>query len=68
MAANSARVMVLSGRNNTADRSGDTQMASEQGFYAIAAALRSVRGESSLYRMTDAVPAAQPDKVPAAPA
>ena len=43
-------------------------MASEQGFYAIAAALRSVRGESSLYRMTDAVPAAQPDKAPAAPA
>lgn len=52
---------------HTADRSGDTQMASEQGFYAIAAALRSVRGESSLYHMTDAVPAAQPDKAPAAP-
>ena len=53
---------------HTADCSGDTQMASEEGFYAIAAALRSVRGESSLYRMTDAVPAAQPDKAPAASA
>lgn len=49
---------------HTSDRSGDTQMASEQGFYALVSALRAARGEASLYRMTDGVPATQPDKVP----
>ncbi|MBD5153403.1 MAG: hypothetical protein HDT16_13415 [Oscillibacter sp.] len=48
---------------HTADRSGDTQMASEQGFYAITAALRSIRGEASLYRMTDTIPATLPDSI-----
>ena len=52
---------------HTSDRSGDTQMASEQGFYAIVAALRSMRGEASLYRMTDTVPATLPDNIPTNP-
>ena len=52
---------------HTADRSGDTQMASEQGFYAIVAALRAMRGEASLYRMTDAIPATLPDNIPVNP-
>lgn len=38
---------------HTADGSGSNQMASEQGFYGIVAALRAARGENSLYHMND---------------
>ena len=35
------------------DGSGTNQMATEQGFYALAAVLRTMQGKNSLYRMTD---------------
>lgn len=38
---------------HTANGSGSNQMASEQGFYGMIAALRSMKGEQSLYRMSD---------------
>lgn len=38
---------------HTANGSGSNQMASEQGFYGMIAALRSMKGEQSLYRMGD---------------
>ncbi|SHH98902.1 S-layer homology domain-containing protein [Sporobacter termitidis DSM 10068] len=40
---------------HTADGSGSNQMATEQGFYGIVAALRAAEGKSSLYRMSDAI-------------
>jgi hypothetical protein len=40
---------------HTSDGSGSNQMATEQGFYGIAAALRALDGKSSLYRMSDAI-------------
>lgn len=40
---------------HTADGSGSNQMASEQGLYGIVAALRSMEGKNSLYRMSDAI-------------
>lgn len=39
--------------HHTAGGSGSSQMASEQGLYALAAALRAENGQSSLYRMND---------------
>lgn len=39
---------------HTADGSGSNQMAAEQGFYALVAALRASEGRNSLYRMDDA--------------
>lgn len=38
---------------HTADGSGSNQMASEQGFYGLVAALRAAKGQPSLYRMSD---------------
>ncbi len=38
---------------HTADGSGSNQMASEQGFYGLVAALRAAKGQASLYRMSD---------------
>jgi hypothetical protein len=38
---------------HTSDTDGDDQMASEQGFYGIVAALRAAEGKNSLYRMGD---------------
>lgn len=38
---------------HTANGSGSNQMASEQGFYGMNAALRSMKGEQSLYRIGD---------------
>lgn len=43
---------------HTADGSGSNLMATEQGFYALVAAQRAVNGKNSLYRMDDAVKAA----------
>lgn len=40
---------------HTADGSGQNQMATEQGFYGIVAALRAAVGKSSLYRISDAI-------------
>lgn len=40
---------------HTSDGSGSNQMASEQGLYGIASALRSAEGKNSLYRMDDAI-------------
>lgn len=40
---------------HTSDGSGSNQMATEQGFYGIVAALRIAEGKSSLYRMSDAI-------------
>ncbi len=40
---------------HTADGSGSNQMATEQGFYGLAAAYRAQQGQNSLYRMGDAV-------------
>ncbi len=40
---------------HTASGSGSNQMASEQGFYGIIAALRAAEGKNSLYRMNDAI-------------
>nr|WP_315025275.1 S-layer homology domain-containing protein [uncultured Aminipila sp.] len=40
---------------HTADGSGSNQMASEQGFYGLIAAQRTMTGKSSLYRMSDAI-------------
>lgn len=40
---------------HTADGNGNNQMASEQGFYGILAALRAETGKNSLYRMSDAI-------------
>lgn len=40
---------------HTASGGGSNQMASEQGFYGIVAALRAMEGKSSLYSMSDAV-------------
>lgn len=39
--------------SHTGDGSGSNQMATEQGFYGIVAALRAAEGKSSLYRMSD---------------
>lgn len=50
---------VLSFRNSdgsfqhTSDDSGNSQMSTEQGFYAMVAAQRALEGKSSLYRMSD---------------
>ena len=41
------------GFSHTRSGSGSNQMATEQGFYALAAAKRALDGASSLYRMTD---------------
>ena len=38
---------------HTADGSGSNQMAAEQGFYGIVAAMRAMQGKNSLYRMSD---------------
>ena len=43
------------GFKHTADGSGNNQMSSEQGFYALAAAQRAANGKNSLYRMSDAI-------------
>ena len=43
------------GFKHTADGSGNNQMSSEQGFYALVAAQRAANGKNSLYRMNDAV-------------
>ena len=43
------------GFKHTADGSGSNQMAAEQGFYAIVAALRAMQGKNSLYSMGDAI-------------
>lgn len=40
---------------HTASGSGSNQMASEQGFYAVVAALRANQGKNSLYRMGDSL-------------
>lgn len=40
---------------HTASGSGSNQMASEQAFYGIVAALRAAEGKNSLYRMSDAI-------------
>jgi hypothetical protein len=40
---------------HTSDGSGSNQMATEQGFYGLVAALRATKGENSLYRMSDAI-------------
>lgn len=40
---------------HTADGSGNSQMSSEQGLYALVSALRAETGRPSLYRMTDAL-------------
>lgn len=40
---------------HTADGSGSNQMATEQGFYGIVAALRATESKTSLYRMSDAI-------------
>ncbi len=45
--------------------SGNSRMASEQGFYALVAALRSQTGQNSLYRMGDAISIGEGD--PTAP-
>lgn len=45
------------GFRHTAGDTGPNQMATEQGFYALAAILRARDGKNSLYRMTDAAPA-----------
>ena len=39
--------------SHTSNGSGSDQMASEQGFYGIVAALRAAEGKDSLYRMSD---------------
>ena len=38
---------------HTTDGTGSEQMASEQGLYAMAAALRAMQGKTSLYDMSD---------------
>lgn len=40
---------------HTTDGSGSNQMATEQGFYCLVAALRASEGKNSLYRMSDAI-------------
>ncbi len=40
---------------HTSDGSGSNQMATEQGFYGLVAALRAANGNNSLYRMSDAI-------------
>ncbi|MDD2495104.1 MAG: S-layer homology domain-containing protein [Tissierellia bacterium] len=40
---------------HTADSSGSSQMASEQGFYGLIAAQRLIDGKNSLYRMSDSL-------------
>ncbi len=40
---------------HTSSGSGSNQMATEQGFYGIVAALRASKGENTLYRMSDAL-------------
>ena len=39
--------------SHTAAGTGNDQMASEQGFYGIVAAMRAIEGKNSLYRMSD---------------
>ncbi len=50
---------------HTADGSGSNQMASEQGFYGLAAALRAMKGQPSLYRMSDTGTASPAPDTPA---
>ncbi len=45
--------------------SGSNQMASEQGFYGIVAALRAQEGKNSLYRMGDAISIGKGSNIPA---
>ncbi|MDR3148393.1 MAG: S-layer homology domain-containing protein [Oscillospiraceae bacterium] len=45
---------------HTSDGSGENQMSSEQCFYGLIAAKRSIDGDNSLYRMGDAVKRASP--------
>lgn len=49
---------------HTADGSGSNQMASEQGFYGLIAALRAVQGKQSLYRMGDENIQTEPSDTP----
>ena len=42
-------------------KTGNNQMSSEQGFYALVAALRAEQGKSSLYRMSDSITVSKPD-------
>lgn len=51
---------------HTADGSGSNQMATEQAFYALAAAQRAMSGKNSLYRMGDVAGAGNAD-APATP-
>ena len=57
--SNSLLDNLMTYRNNdgsfrhTADGSGSDQMAAEQGFYGIVAAMRAMQGKNSLYRMND---------------
>ncbi len=44
------------------DGSGSDQMAAEQGFYGIVAALRAAEGKNSLYRMSDAISIDRPEQ------
>ncbi len=48
------------GFQHTADASGTNQLASEQGLYALAAALRLTKGQSGLYDMNDAIAVSAP--------
>jgi hypothetical protein len=43
------------GFRHRADSTGPNQMATEQAFYALVSAQRSMKGEESLYRMSDAI-------------
>ncbi|MEM5767141.1 MAG: S-layer homology domain-containing protein [Bacillota bacterium] len=45
------------GFQHTADGDGDSQMSTEQGFYALVSAQRVMNGKNSLYRMDDVVQA-----------
>ncbi len=40
---------------------GNNQMSSEQGFYALVAALRAEQGKNSLYRMSDSITVSKPE-------
>ena len=45
----------FSGFQHTKSGGGSSQMASEQGFYALVAVRRAAQGKNSLYRMSDAI-------------
>lgn len=49
---------------HTYEGSGSNQMASEQGFYGIVAALRAAEAKNSLYRMGDAISVGESDSLP----